>query len=47
MGITSVKAQVVELIQLHGRLAHLVALVHRQDHRLMAAAQHMCHVLIL
>ena len=41
-----VKAQVIELVQLHGGLAHVVALVDRQNDRLMAAAQHVGHILV-
>ena len=41
-----VKAEVVELVQLHGSFAHLVALVHGKNNGLVAAAQHMRHVLV-
>ena len=41
-----VKAEVVELVQLHGSLAHLVALVHSQNDGLVAAAQHVRHILV-
>ena len=41
-----VKAEVVELVQLHGSFAHLVALVHGKNDGLVAAAQHMRHVLV-
>ena len=41
-----VKAEVVELVQLHGSLAHLVALVHGKNNGLVAAAQHVRHSLI-
>ena len=40
------KAQVVELVHLGGRVADAVALVHRQDHRLAAAAQHVGHLFV-
>ena len=41
-----VKTEVVELVQLHGSLAHLVALVHGKNNGLVAAAQHVRHILI-
>ena len=41
-----VKAEVVELVHLHGGIAHLVALVHGQNDGLVAAAQHVGHILI-
>ena len=41
------QAQGVKVIQLHGGVAHLVAFVYRNDHRLAAAAQHGRHFLIL
>ena len=41
-----VKAQVVELVQLHGGLAHLVALIDGQDDGLVAPAEHMGHILV-
>ena len=40
------KTQVVELVQLHGSLADIVALVDGQDDRLVAAAEHVGHVLV-
>ena len=41
-----IKAEVVELVHLHGGLAHLIALVHGQNDGLVAAAQHVGHVLV-
>ena len=41
-----VKAEVVELVQLHGSFAHLVALVHGKNDGLVAAAQHVGHILV-
>ena len=41
-----VKAKVVELVQLHGGLAHVIALVDGQNDGLMAAAEHVGHFLI-
>ena len=41
------QAQRVKVVQLHGGVAHLVALVYRNNHRLAAAAQHGRHFLVL
>ena len=41
-----VEAEVIELVELHGGLAHIVAFVDGEDDGLVAAAQHMGHVLV-
>lgn len=41
-----VEAEVIELVELHGGLAHVVAFVDGEDDGLVAAAQHMGHVLV-
>ena len=41
------QTQGVEIIQLHGRVADLVALVHGQHHRLAAAHEHGSHLVVL
>ena len=41
-----VEAEVIELVELHRGLAHIVAFVDSEDDGLVAAAQHMGHVLV-
>ena len=41
-----VKAKIIELVQFHGGLAHLIAFVHRQNDGFVAAAQHVGHILV-
>ena len=41
-----VEAEVIELVEFHGGLAHVVAFVDSEDDGLVAATQHMGHVLV-